>query len=155
MTETANTTNDQLNRKQRALLDEIFTGDMDEDEVLAKHRIKRSDYRFWLGQENFRNEFFSRLESARRQSRLIITRYAPVAAARLVSLMNSDKEETARRACLDIIAASQNSGQADADIGKVQTAQKSDTGTDNDEELTDQQVRAVLDALAQQSRDGN
>ena len=38
------------------------------------------------------------------QSNLIVSRYAPVAAARLVELTESDKEETARKACLDVIS---------------------------------------------------
>jgi hypothetical protein len=54
--------------------------------------------------ENFTNEFDRRLESARRKSDLIIARFAYLAASKLALLTESENQETARKACLDIIS---------------------------------------------------
>ena len=42
--------------------------------------------------------------SAHRHSELIIARYAGLAAAKLVELTESESQETARKACLDVIS---------------------------------------------------
>ena len=93
-----------LRKEQMALIDSLFAGNMSEEQVLSKHNVRRSLYRKWLTNESFGEELKFRMESARRQSELIIARYAPFAAAKLVELMESEKEETARKACLDIIS---------------------------------------------------
>ena len=93
-----------LRKEQIALIDSLFAGNMSEEQILSKHNVRRSLYRKWLANESFGEELKFRMESARRQSELIIARYAPFAAAKLVELMESEKEETARKACLDIIS---------------------------------------------------
>ena len=93
-----------LRKEQMALIDSLFSGNMSEEQILSKHNVRRSLYRKWLTNESFNEELKFRMESARRQSELIIARYAPFAAAKLVELMESEKEETARKACLDIIS---------------------------------------------------
>lgn len=93
-----------LSKKQLAVIDDMFTGELDEQSVLDKHNVSRSIYNKWLADERFGDEFSRRIASAHRQSELIIARYAPLAAAKLVQLTDSEKEETRRRACLDIIS---------------------------------------------------
>ena len=102
--------------RQMAVIDDLFAGEFDEIEVMQKHGVSRRVYRKWLGQKAFSDEIDFRIESARRQSRMIIAQSAPKAADRLVSLANSGKGETARKACLDII-----SQQAVKDKGKEET----------------------------------
>jgi hypothetical protein len=92
-----------LTKRQRAVIEDLFAGQIDEQQVLARHKIDRRLYEKWLADENFTEEFERRKESAYRQSELIIARYATIAAAKLVQLTESQNPETARKACLDII----------------------------------------------------
>jgi hypothetical protein len=93
----------ELSKKQRAVIEDLFAGGMDELEVLSRHNVKPAVYKRWLGHGAFNKEMVFRLASARRKSRMIIAQYAPVAAAKLVELSQEGKGETARKACLDII----------------------------------------------------
>ncbi len=93
-----------LSKQQIAVLDDLFAGDFDEQEVLDKHGVHPDHFEKWLADASFVRRFEQRLARAHRQSRLILARYAPLAAAKLVELTHSEKQETARKACLDIIA---------------------------------------------------
>jgi hypothetical protein len=92
-----------LTKKQFAVIDDLFAGEIDEREVFEKHRINKRVYDKWLTEENFANEFDRRIKSAHRRGELIIARFANVAAAKLVELTNSENQETSRKACLDVI----------------------------------------------------
>ncbi len=81
----------------------MFSGELNEQAVLDKHKVSRNVYNKWQADEQFAAEFDWRIAALNRQSELIIARYASLAAAKLVQLTESEKEETARRACLDII----------------------------------------------------
>lgn len=94
-----------LTPKQSAVIADLFEGGLDEAGVLAKHKVSTRLYRAWLADELFTDELRFRIDSARRTGELIIARYTPVAAAKLVGLIDSDKDETVRRACLDIMSA--------------------------------------------------
>ena len=94
-----------LTPRQLAVVDDLFEGGLDEAGVLAKHKVSTRVYRKWLCSEHFLEELRFRIESAKRAGELIIARYTPVAAAKLVGLIDSDKAETVRRACLDILNA--------------------------------------------------
>jgi hypothetical protein len=93
-----------LSKKQRDVIADLFEGGMDEHTVMEKHNLSEKVYKKWLKEQAFQDELSWQMHSARRQSEMIISRYAPAAAAKLVSLTASEKEETARRACLDIMA---------------------------------------------------
>ena len=93
-----------LAKKQFQVLEDLFTGQMNEQEVLKKHKVSRYIYTKWLNDKNFIEYFYQRMKGFSMQSSLIVSRYAPVAAARLVELTESDKDETARKACLDVIS---------------------------------------------------
>ena len=92
-----------LTRKQRDLIDDLFAGVDDEQQILKRHKVKRRLYENWMSDKIFIAEFERRLDSARRQGDLILARFASVAAAKLVELTESENQETARKACLDII----------------------------------------------------
>ena len=93
----------QLTKKQFAVIEDLFAGELDEQQVFEKHRINKRVYDKWLTEDNFAGEFDRRLKSAHRQSELIIARFATVAAAKLVGLTSSENQETSRKACLDVI----------------------------------------------------
>jgi len=93
-----------LSKKQLAVIEDLFAGELDEQAVLEKHRVSRNLYNRWLTDDRFIEQFNERIARAYRQSELIIARYAPLAAAKLVQLTECEKEETARKACLDILS---------------------------------------------------
>ena len=94
-----------LTKRQLAVIEDILSGELAEAEVLKKHKVGLAVYRKWCSSEAFVEEMMRREAGFRRQSELILVRYAPLAAAKLVALTDSEKDETARKACLDIISA--------------------------------------------------
>ncbi len=94
----------QLKKRQLAVIDDLFTGELGEQAVLDKHKVSRNVYNRWLAEGLFVSELDRRIISAYRQSAALIAKYAPLAAAKLVQLTESDKDETARKACMDIIS---------------------------------------------------
>jgi hypothetical protein len=93
-----------LSRRQLAVIDDLFAGELEEHAVLTKHKVSDRLYDKWLADERFSEALSWRISRAHRQSQLIVARYAPLAAAKLVQLTESDSQETARKACLDIIS---------------------------------------------------
>ncbi len=94
----------QLTKRQLAVIEDLFSGELDEQAVLDKHKISRNRYNKWQSDDNFAEQFDRRIAGAYRQSVALIARYAPLAAAKLIQLTESEKAETARKACLDIIS---------------------------------------------------
>jgi len=105
-----------LSKRQLAVIDELFAGGMDEAEVLQRYKVSTRLYREWLADELFTGELKFRIDSARRAGELIIARYTPVAAVKLVGLIDSKKDETVRRACLDIMSAGRQQAGSAADL---------------------------------------
>jgi len=94
----------QLTKRQLGVIDEIFSAELEERAILEKYKVSRNVYNKWLADERFKAEIARRVTSARLQSEALIARYSLVAAARLVQLIESKRQETSRRACLDIIS---------------------------------------------------
>jgi len=93
-----------LTPKQQKVLRDLFESDLDEQGVLARHKVTQNVYQRWLTENRFLEELNKMIAGAYRQSELIIARYSPLAAAKLVELTESGNQETARKACLDIIS---------------------------------------------------
>jgi len=93
-----------LNKRQLAVIDDMVSGELDEQVILEKEGVSRNVFNKWLSEESFTSEFDRRVRWLARQSELIIARYSGVAAAKLVQLVECEKDETARKACLDIIS---------------------------------------------------
>ena len=93
-----------LTKRQLDVIDQLFKGELDEQAILDKYKVSHNLYKRWLANKNFADELDRRIESSLRQSALLIARYAPLAAAKLVQLTDSENPETARKACLDIIS---------------------------------------------------
>jgi hypothetical protein len=134
----------QLRKRQLAVIEDMFSGELDEQSVLAKHKVSRDVYNKWLADADFAEGFDQRIASAHRQSELIIARYAPLAAAKLVQLTESENQETARKACLDIISLPK--------IGPQKTDQSDKGKKDSDnpaEQLPEATASRLLAALAE------
>jgi hypothetical protein len=93
-----------LTARQLTVLNDLFNSDLDEQGVLDKHKVRRSTYERWLANELFAERFNRDVNSIRRRSELLMAKYSCLAAAKLVELTASEKAETARKACLDIIS---------------------------------------------------
>jgi len=92
-----------LSQRQLAVLDDLFNSELDEQGVLDKYNVRRGTYERWLADNLFAERFKQYLNGLKRRSELLMARYGCLAAAKLVELTASEKEETARRACLDIM----------------------------------------------------
>jgi hypothetical protein len=136
-----------LSSRQLEVIDEIFRGEVDEQSILDKYKVSRKLYNKWLADSNFTGELDRRIDAAYRQSAVLIARYAPLAAAKLVQLTESDKEETARRACLDIISMPLLSGARKPPAKGVPEPAESPPQS----ELSDQTASRLLSALAEES----
>jgi hypothetical protein len=134
-----------LSKRQLAVIEDLFNGELDEQTVLDKHGISRNLYRKWLADEGFANEFDRKIASAYRQSEFIIARYAPLAAAKLVELTESESQETARKACLDIISLPQAAAKKNKGPSEAEPAEE-------EPELSDETVSKLLAVLAEEGK---
>ena len=92
-----------LTKEQLEIIDDLFESGGDETATLKKHGIERKVFQDWLAEKDFAEEIAARLESSKRQSRIILSKYLSVAAVKLVQLCSSENQETSRKACLDIL----------------------------------------------------
>lgn len=133
-----------LSRRQLLVLDDLFGSELDEEGVLEKHRVRRSTYERWLGDKVFLERFKQHLNAVRRRSELLMAKYSCLAAAKLVELTASGKEETARRACMDIITMP---GKITEEFGQVNKTEGSEIrGADG---LTPKRASKLLAILAE------
>jgi hypothetical protein len=93
-----------ISKKQLSVINDLFTSELDEQAVLDKYDVNRDTFEKWLNDERFIGQLNERITHSFQQSRLIIARFAPLAASKLVELTMSKNQETARKACLDIIS---------------------------------------------------
>ena len=92
-----------LTKKQKAVLDDLFSGELTTREVFEKWKVSRRTYYRWHNQECFSVEFDRLMALARNEPDLVFARYSSNVAERLVGLTACEKEETSRKACMDII----------------------------------------------------
>ncbi len=93
-----------LTKQQIAVLDDIFFGNTSEDVVIKKHKVSTEVYCGWLNDGAFADEIEFRTGCLQRQSRLVQAKLTSYAAVKLLDLMNSEKTEVVRKACLDTIS---------------------------------------------------
>jgi hypothetical protein len=133
-----------LRSNQTAVLDDLFSGEFDEQAVLDKHKVTRNTYNKWLADKRFAEEFSRRIACAYRQSEALIARYSAV---KLVQLTESDKPETARRACLDIISLPRQEAQKISVLVKAESSAGKQT-----RQLSPEVASRLLAALAESKK---
>jgi len=89
--------------KSQAIIVNEMIQDGDIDKVLDNHRIRIEKFHFWLLDKRFSDYVECCIKFAFLKAKFIIAGYAVTSAAKLIQLMDSDKPETARKACLDIL----------------------------------------------------
>ena len=94
-----------LSAKQLAVIDDLFKGRLEEQEILEKHNLSRRLYDKWLADEGFNDHLDRRMVWEYRRCEFMLAHYARVAASNLVQITDPDpqKPEAARKACIDII----------------------------------------------------
>ncbi len=132
-----------LSKRQLTVLEDLFNSELNEQGVLEKHRVRRSTYERWLEDELFSERFNRYANNARRRSELLLAKYRYLAAAKLVELTTSEKAETARKACLDIICQPQAVPEDKKDSEKQ--AVKPEV-----EQLSGEQASRLLAAMAEE-----
>jgi hypothetical protein len=148
--------NKRLSKRQHMLLDELFAGNLSEQEVLEKYKIKRNVFANWLNEPAFLRALQNRITAAYQQSAVMLARFAPTAASRLIALTASEKPETARRACLDIIEMGEANKKEQADDKEAMDKGRrmSDDGRgmkDDKAALSDSQASRILAVLTNES----
>ncbi|MHC4557514.1 MAG: hypothetical protein ACYTFW_10475 [Planctomycetota bacterium] len=138
----------QLSKRQHAVIKDLFGCELGEQAVLEKYKVSRHLYSKWLADEAFAEQFDQRIAGAYHQSVALIARYAPLAASKLVQLTESEKEETARKACLDII-----SMQALVSKNTQQSAQPKTSDCLSTHQLSEQTAGRLLAVLAEEKND--
>ena len=134
----------QLSKKQLAVIEDMLSGELDEQAILDKHKVRRNIYNKWLADENFGRQLAERIAWLNRQSEIIIARYAPLAASKLVQLTESENQETSRKACLDILSLPKLAAKRTSDPGGPETIDAQPA-----EQLSEQTVSKLLAALAE------
>jgi hypothetical protein len=94
-----------LTRQHKLLIDDLFERGLSESQVCEKHGLAMDKLREWCQDDDFRAEVRDRLFTPVSKAWIMLARSATRVAARLIELTESQKEETARKACLDILTA--------------------------------------------------
>jgi len=135
-----------LSKRQMRVLDGMFTGELTLNEILKSCRVSQITYYDWLSDSFFMSAFDNRIDSARVILTATLAAYSQAALLSLVNLTRSEKTETARKACLDIVKLVQDEKDeqiSKEDISPVQTL------SHQGRTLTPSESSAILRALAE------
>jgi len=93
-----------LSEKKWAVLQDLFYSELDEIAVLKKHNVSRTTYERWLRQKLFSRQFRQYSASLARRTALAVAKAETEVAVRLVEITRCQKEESARKACQQVLA---------------------------------------------------
>ena len=133
-----------LTKKKLAVLEDIFKGELEEQQILEKHNITARRFNQWQNDELFIDALNSRLKAAHNQGAFLLTRYTKTAAVKLSELTDSENAETARKTCLDIIELSRK-----ASASGEQKQTEADESPPAAEQLSDATAGKLLAVLAE------
>lgn len=139
-----------LNQKQLAVLEDLFNSELDEQGVLDKHKVRRSTYDRWLADKLFSEYFRQHVNGLKRRSELLMAKYGCLAASKLVELTESEKPETARKACLDIIGTLRANSTASPEVSETSKEQVERFDGGGAERLSPDKASRLLAALAEE-----
>ena len=134
----------QLTKKQLAVIEDLFNGQVSESEILKRNNISRFLFHKWLADENFIREFDNRIIVERMRNNANITRNVSNAIKHLKEMSEKMEGETARKACLDIIALEKEI------VSTRQPVQTEDKPLENEHSLSDEAAGRILAALAEE-----
>lgn len=150
----------QLTAKQLAVIADLVAGELDDREILARHRVSAATLSRWATEPGFLMELSRQANWLCRRSELLLASYRKLAATRLIELTNCENPETARKACLDVIKispASYRSGDADGGAAGSSRQQGDEQSAPEPggqaKRLSPRQASRLLAALARQCDD--
>jgi hypothetical protein len=133
-----------LTKRHQKLAQEYYQGKWTEEELLKRHRLSDKQFQKCLEAEDFQQELDRLCTRSMQETRLIISRFGPIAAMRLAELLGSDKDDTARRTALDVV------DRCLRNFSAKELAEDLDSETD---ELSDDQAKNMVLALAEAIKD--
>lgn len=137
----------QLTKRQLAVMEALLSGELDEQQVLDKYKVSINLYNEWRLDKDFNDEFVRRIDRVCRQAQIIIASYTTLAASKLVALTASKNEETARKACLDILSLPSGYNRKEQELdSKIQSGVMVDTSKST--ELSEAMASKLLEVLA-------
>jgi hypothetical protein len=92
-----------INSKQKRFLSDILDKRLTVDRAMEISGVSGEILCKWFSSPAFIDELAGRIEIVTRRADMIISQNRVTAAENLVRLTSCDKEETARKACLDIL----------------------------------------------------
>ena len=142
-----------LSSRQTNVLDGLFTGELTLNEILKSCRVSQITYYDWLSDPFFMAAFDKRIDSGRAVLTSTLSAYSQAALLALVNLTRSEKTETARKACLDIVKLVQDE-KDEQTLAAGGRAAKDDTPampmlSHQGRTLTPSESSAILQALAE------
>ena len=123
--------------KWRIVLKDIIEAGMNEREVEEKYRLQKGLIRRWYADEEFRTELIAAVKTARLRAMAMMGQSTTMAMTELVSLARCGKEETRRKACMDIIRMQIEEHESERMIDKPKM------------KISDEEASAVMRALAE------
>lgn len=137
-------TSSRLSEKKLSVIEDLSSGGKNESEVLNEHNISRETFYKWLDEPDFVRAFERRIKQLRMQAAVLIAGYACSAVEKLIELTESEKQETARKACLDILNL-----QADIFTTRQENSPDSPPEPSRLEHLPKEKVSKLLEILAE------
>ena len=138
-----------LSKRQINVLNAMFSGDLTLNDILKSCRVSQITYYEWLSNSFFMAAFDKRIDSARAVLTSTLAAYSQAALLSLVNLTRSEKTETARKACLDIVKLVQEEKDEQDAKFEIQNVPRLSVGQ---EVLSPEQSSSILNALAEGSR---
>ncbi len=135
-----------LSKRQINVLDFLFAGELTLNEILKSCRVSQITYYDWLSDPFFLNAFDTRIDSARAILTSTLAAYSQAALLSLVNLTRSEKTETARKACLDIVKLVQEEKDEQDAKFEIPNVPRLSVGQ---EVLSPEQSSSILRALAE------
>ena len=138
-----------LSKRQINVLDGLFAGDLTLNDILKSCRVSQITYYEWLSDPFFMSAFDIRIDSARVILTATLAAYSQAALLSLVNLTRSEKTETARKACLDIVKLVQDEKDEQDSNLDISPVPKLAFGG---KALTQEESSTILRALAERSK---
>ncbi len=137
-----------LSKRQINVLNGLFSGDLTLNDILKSCRVSQITYYDWLSDSFFMAAFDKRIDSARAVLTSTLAAYSQAALLSLVNLTRSEKTETARKACLDIVKLVQEEKDEQDAKFEIPNVPRQAIGK---EVLSPEQSSSILSALAEGS----
>ena len=134
-----------LGKRQRAVITDMFENGLTKSQALEKNKVPKWLFRKWQANDFFIEQSRERVREATQQSNIVVARIFPQAAKRLAELIISEKDETARKACLDLVTLRK------ADIEQDAIRQEKEAQNPNKYNLTEEKAAKIWAVLAEKT----